>query len=155
MTPGAAVDVRFGSTVMPSGQTVLEGLVLTPPPAAPSVPGGTTSALTLPGNVRYNLKIPGLSFKTERMPIGTEALVACIGATVAIGDKEIAAGMRAKTAVVRREEEIFSRTVNDTAYQAQLSEAEIARRAQRVLFEPEYLDPRELHTVLLKRLETE
>lgn len=155
VTPGAAVDVRFGSTVMPSGQTVLEGLVLTPPPAAPAVPSGTTSAPTLPGNVRYDLKIPGLRFKTERMPIGTEALVACIGATVAIGDKEIAAGMRAKTAVVRREEEIFSRTVNDTAYQAQLSEAEIARRAQRVLFEPEYLDPRELHSVLLKRLEIE
>jgi type III restriction enzyme len=155
VAPGVALDMRFGSTVMPSGQSVLDGLVLTMPPAAPAVPGGTTSMPTMPGNVRYDLKIPGLRFKTERMPIGTDALVACIGATVAIGDKEIAAGMRAKTAVVRREEEIFTRSVNDTAYQAQLSESEIARRAQRVLFEPDYLDPRELHAVLVQRLETE
>lgn len=149
-----AVDMRFSATVMPGGQSVLEGLVLTMP-EAPLVEPGSTSKPTQPGNVRYKLKAPGLRFKTERLPISTNALLACIGATVAIGDKEVAAGMRAKTAVVRREEEIFTRTVNDTAFQAQLSGSEIARRAQRVLFEPDYLDPRELHAVLLQRLETE
>lgn len=149
-----AVDLRFSATVMTGGQSVLEGLVLTMPEAPPVEPG-STSKPTQPGNVRYKLKVPSLCFKTERLPIGTEALLACIGATVAIGDKEVAAGMRAKTAVVRREEEIFTRTVNDTAFQAQLSGSEIARRAQRVLFEPDYLDPRELHAVLLQRLEAE
>ncbi len=109
----------------------------------------------LPGTVRFPLKVPGIRFKTERLPIGTDDLLACIGATIAIGDKELAAGLRAKMTVVRREEEIFTRAVSDTAYQAGLSAVEIARRAQRVLFEPDYLDPRELHAALIKRLKSE
>lgn len=52
-------------------------------------------------------------------------------------------------------EEIFTRAVTDTKYQARISETEIARRAQRVLFEPDYLDPRDLHAVLIKRLKSE
>src|SRR5690606_27563717 len=38
---------------------------------------------------------------------------------------------------------------------ARLSDYEIARRAQGVLFDAQYLDPRDLHEVLIKRLRTE
>jgi hypothetical protein len=81
--------------------------------------------------------------------------MACIGGRISLGDRELGEGRRAKTTVIRREEEIFTRTVTDTKYQARISEAEIARRAQRVLFEPDYLDPRELHAMLIKRLQSE
>lgn len=148
-------DVRLEHYSLSGGQSVLEGLVLAMPEAP--VYGGKAMAEkpSLPGNVRFPLKEAGLRFGTERMPLGTEDLLACIGATIAIGDKEMAAGLRAKTTVVRREEEIFTRAVSDTAYQARLSDAEIARRAQRVLFEPDYLDPRDLHAALMKRMKAE
>ncbi|MDP3496183.1 MAG: DEAD/DEAH box helicase family protein [Candidatus Nitrotoga sp.] len=134
-------------------QNVLNGFVL----AMPEAQTGQTRriAAELSGASRFNLKIPGLKFKTERMPLGTDALLACIGGKVAIGDKELSEGRRAKTTVIRREEEIFTRTVIDSKYQARISEADIARRAQRVLFEPDYLDPRDLHAVLIKRLQSE
>jgi len=89
------------------------------------------------------------------MPLGTDDLLACIGGKVALGDRELSEGRRAKTTVIRREEEIFTRSITDTQYQARISESEIARRAQRVLFEPDYLDPRDLHAVLIKRLKSE
>ncbi|MGD9787475.1 MAG: DEAD/DEAH box helicase [Sulfuricellaceae bacterium] len=148
-------DVRLEHYSLPGGQSVLEGLVLTMPEAPVHGEKPAISRPGLPGNVRFALKEAGLRFKTERMPLGTEDLLACIGATIAIGDKEMAAGLRAKATVVRREEEIFTRAVSDTAYQARLSDAEIARRAQRVLFEPDYLDPRDLHAALMKRMKTE
>lgn len=134
-------------------QNVLDGFVL----AMPEVQTEQTRriAATLSGASRFNLKISGLKFKTERMPLGTDALLACIGGKIAIGERELNEGRRAKTTVIRREEEIFTRTVIDTKYQARISEAEIARRAQRVLFEPDYLDPRDLHAVLIKRLQSE
>lgn len=112
-------------------------------------------AAAIAGTSRFPLKVSGLKFKTERMPLGTDALLACIGGKVAISERELNEGRRAKTTVIRREEEIFTRTVTDTKYQARISEAEIARRAQRVLFEPDYLDPRDLHAVLIKRLQSE
>ncbi len=135
---------------------LLEGLYIPDPVVSPEAAAYAEAARSkIPGNVRFPLKVPGIRFKTERLPISTEDLLDCIGATVAIGDKEVTAGSRAKTTVVRREEEIFTRAVSDTAYQARLSDAEIARRAQRVLFEPDYLDPRELHAALMKRLKME
>lgn len=132
-------------------QGVLDGFVL----AMPDAQQTKQVAAALSGSSRFPLKIPDLKFKTERMPLGTDALLACIGGKVAIGDKELSEGRRAKTMVIRREEEIFTRTVIDSKYQARISEAEIARRAQRVLFEPDYLDPRDLHAVLIKRLKAE
>lgn len=134
-------------------QNILDGFVLAMPEA--QTEQTRRIAVELSGALRFNLKIPGLKFKTERMPLGTDALLACIGGKVAIGDKELSEGRRAKTTVIRREEEIFTRTVIDSKYQARISEAEIARRAQRVLFEPDYLDPRDLHAVLIKRLQSE
>jgi len=134
-------------------QNVLDGFVLAMPEA--QTEQTRRVAATLSGASRFNLKISGLKFKTERMPLGTDALLACIGGKIAIGERELNEGRRAKTTVIRREEEIFTRTVTDTKYQARISEAEIARRAQRVLFEPDYLDPRDLHAVLIKRLQSE
>jgi type III restriction enzyme len=134
-------------------QNVLDGFVLAMPEAQTEQTRRVLAELS--GVSRFPLKIANLKFKTERMPLGTDALLACIGGKVAIGDKELSEGRRAKTTVIRREEEIFTRTITDTKYQARISEAEIARRAQRVLFEPDYLDPRDLHAVLVKRLQSE
>jgi superfamily II DNA or RNA helicase len=134
-------------------QNILDGFVLAMPEAQTEQMRRVIASLS--GTARFPLKITGLKFKTERMPLGTDALLACIGGKVAIGDKELSEGRRAKTTVIRREEEIFTRTVTDTKYQARISEAEIARRAQHVLFEPDYLDPRDLHAVLIKRLQSE
>ncbi len=136
-----------------NAQSVLEGFVMAMPEAQTEQMRRVMA--TISATTRFALKQPGLKFKTERMPLGTDALLACIGGKVAIGDRELSEGRRAKTTVIRREEEIFTRTINDTQYQARISESEIARRAQRVLYEPDYLDPRDLHEVLIKRLKSE
>ena len=149
---GVGVYVANGS-LFGAMQNVLDGFVLAMPEA--QTEQTRRIAATLSGTSNFPLKIPGLKFKTERMPLGTNALLACIGRKVAIGERELNEGRRAKTTVIRREEEIFTRTVMDTKYQARISEAEIARRAQRVLFEPDYLDPRDLHAVLINRLQSE
>ncbi|TAJ76779.1 MAG: DNA/RNA helicase [Gallionellaceae bacterium] len=157
--PNTAQDSNVQPTYAITGalsggmQNVLDGFVLAMPEAQTEQTRQVAAALS--GTSRFPLKISGLKFKTERMPLGTDALLACIGGKVAIGDREMNQGRQAKTTVIRREEEIFTRTVTDTKYQARISEAEIARRAQRVLFEPDYLDPRDLHAVLIKRLQSE
>lgn len=149
---GAGVYVANGS-LSGAMQNMLDGFVLAMPEAQTEQARRVAAALS--GTSNFPLKISGLKFKTERMPLGTDALLACIGGKIAIGERELNEGRRAKTTVIRREEEIFTRTVTDTKYQARISEAEIARRAQRVLFEPDYLDPRDLHAVLIKRLQSE
>lgn len=146
-------EYRVNGALSGALQNVLDGFVLGMPEAQTEQMRRVAAELS--GTSRFPLRISGLKFKTERMPLGTDALLACIGGKVAIGDKELSEGRRAKTTVIRREEEIFTRTVIDTKYQARISEAEIARRAQRVLFEPDYLDPRDLHAVLIKRLKSE
>lgn len=150
VTPAVYAATGALSGVM---QSVLDGFVLSMPEAQNEQTRRVIAALS--GATRFPLKIPGLTFKTERMPLGTDALLACIGGKVAIGERELNEGRRAKTTVIRREEEIFTRVVTDTRYQARISETEIARRAQRVLFEPDYLDPRDLHAVLIARLKSE
>lgn len=149
----AVLVYTVSGALMHGTQSVLDGIVL----AMPDVQTEQTRRIVaeLSGKSSFELKIPGLRFKTERLPIGTDALLACIGSKVAIGDRELNEGRRAKTMVIRREEEIFTRAVTDTQYQARISESEIARRAQRVLYEPDYLDPRDLHAVLIKRLKSE
>jgi len=134
-------------------QDVFDGFVLAADKTQTEEVREAVAALS--ADSRFTLKLPGLTFKTERMPLGTEALLACIGSRIAIGERELNEGRRAKTTVIRREEEIFTRSVLDSKYQARISESEIARRAQRVLFEADYLDPRDLHAVLIKRLKAE
>jgi hypothetical protein len=147
--PAHAASGSVSSTM----QNVLEGFALAIPDAQTEKTREMAAALSV--LTRFSLRIPSQKFKTERMPLGTDALMACIGGRISLGDRELGEGRRAKTTVIRREEEIFTRTVTDTKYQARISEAEIARRAQRVLFEPDYLDPRELHAMLIKRLQSE
>lgn len=136
-----------------NAQSVLEGFVLSLPEAQTEVTHKVVASIS--GTTRFALKYPGLRFKTERMPLGTNELLACIGGKVSFGDKEMIEGRRSKTNVTRREEEIFTRIIHDSQYQARISESEIARRAQKVLYEPDYLDPRDLHAVLIKRLKSE
>jgi len=148
-------DFTYAMTGSLSGesQSVFEGFVLAMPES--QTESMRRVAEEISGESRFTLTIPGLKFKTERMPLGTDALLACIGGRVVIGERELNEGRRAKTTVIRREEEIFTRSVSDSRYQARISEAEIARRAQRVLFEADYLHPRELHAVLMNRLKAE
>lgn len=134
-------------------QNVLDGFVLAMPSAQTEQTRRVIAELS--SISCFTLKQPGLKLKTEFMPLGTDALLDCIGGKVALGDRELSEGRRAKTTVIRREEEIFTRSITDTQYQARISESEIARRAQRVLFEPDYLDPRDLHAVLIRRLKLE
>ncbi|NBQ68860.1 MAG: DEAD/DEAH box helicase [Nitrosomonadaceae bacterium] len=149
----SAVPDKVSGALMHGMQSVLDGFVLSMPEAQTEQMRRIVTELS--GKSRFALKIPGLRFKTERLPIGTDALLDCIGGKVAIGDRELNEGRRAKTTVIRREEEIFTRAVTDTRYQARISESEIARRAQRVLYEPDYLHPRDLQAVLIKRLKSE
>ncbi len=144
---------QVGGALSGNRQDVLDGFVLAMPEAQTEQTRRVMASIS--GVTRFALKHAGMRFKTERLPLSTSALLACIGGKVAIGDRELSEGRRAKTTVIRREEEIFTRTINDTQYQARISESEIARRAQRVLYEPDYLDPRDLHEVLIKRLKSE
>lgn len=151
----SAAGIEAQHYVMPTGQTLLDGFILQPTPAPTTQSTMAAKSSPKSGNLCFALKYPGLKFKTERLPLNTSDLLTCIGQTINIGDKEFAAGLRAVTTVIRREEEIFSRSIQATEYQASLSDNEIARRAQRVLFEPDYLDPRDLHAALIERIRTE
>jgi type III restriction enzyme len=51
--------------------------------------------------------------------------------------------------------ELFDGSEETESMQARLSDAELARRAQSVLFDADHFDPRELHDALLERLRTE
>lgn len=150
-----SIGIEAQKFVMPTGQSILEGLILSPSPSTEFKSASGITKLIATGNLTFKIRHEGIRFKTERLPISTDALLECIGASINFGDKEFNAGLRAVTTVLRREEEIFSRNIQDSEYQASLSDSEIARRAQRVLFEPDYLDPRELHAVLIKRLKSE
>ena len=57
--------------------------------------------------------------------------------------------------VTRRTLDLFEGIEETESIQARLSDSEIAIRAQRVMFDAEYLDPRDLHDALLGRLKTE
>ncbi len=146
----------------PMSQGLLSSLLLPEMPDSTSSAAGSKPAAgdaakpLLPGNTVFSLKagIPRV-FKRELLPIATDELLKCIGATVAIDEKVFTSGLKEKAAVTRREEEIFTRQIGDRVVQVRLSRAEIARRAQKVLFEPDYLDPRDLHDTLIQRLRAE
>jgi type III restriction enzyme len=121
---------------------------------AESAPRASFKALA--GNVLVAIK-PGVPrvFKTELLPLSTDQLVNCVGASVAIDDRVLNAGMRRNIQVTRQLIEIFRGDEEVEQIQARLSDAEIARRAQGVLFDAQYVDPRDLYAVLMKRLEGE
>ncbi|MBI4741201.1 MAG: DEAD/DEAH box helicase family protein [Betaproteobacteria bacterium] len=151
-------DGGLGTAVSPAWQPsgILTHLVLAPPPSAPSASGVSTVAPLLSGNRRYPLR-DGVQrvYRAERLPLSTAALLTCIAANIAVDDKVFNAGFRQSVKVTRQTVDLFDGVEETESIQARLSDAEIARRAQNVLFDAEYLDPRDLHDALLNRLKTE
>lgn len=153
-----------GITPTPSPQLqqtgILTHLMLTPPPS-PEPNGSSTPSkpvVTLPGNKVYKIKAGvGRIHKTERLPLSTDQLIQCIQATIAIDDRVFAAGLRKSVKITRKQLEVFDSDADEeiVTIQARLSDYEIARRAQGVLFDTEYLHPQELHLALVTRLKTE
>lgn len=110
----------------------------------------------LQGQKHYGLRegIPRV-FKTERRNLDTSGLLQCVEKLIKLDDNVLTAGLRRAVTIKRKEEEIFTHDVTYGELQARLSDTNIAKRGQRLLYEPDYLDPRDLQKTLLKRLELE
>ena len=139
---------------------ILTDLVLMPLPAAPTAPGAPDAPRTVPllsSNRRFAVRagVPRV-YCSEQSPLSTDDLLTCIAANIAFDDKAFSAGLRQSVKVVRETVDVFVEGSEvSVPGQARLSDAEIARRAQSVLFDADHLDPRDLHDVLLARLKTE
>ncbi|MEO5661058.1 MAG: DEAD/DEAH box helicase family protein [Polaromonas sp.] len=139
---------------------ILTNLVLMPPEPAPSAQNRTDSprpGLLISGNKRYALRhgVPQV-YQSERLPLSTGEMLKCIAANIAIDDKVFNAGFRQSVKVTRQTVDLFVKdSESSDSIQARLSDPEMARRAQTVLFDAAYLDPRDLHDALLARLKTE
>ncbi len=110
------------------------------------------------GNSRFALRedVP-TRFKTERLPMRTDELVDCISKRIKFSDRELNAGLRKSLKITRNTiDDIFTQPDgNVDSVQARLSNAEIYRRAQKVLDDASYIDQRDLNPLLLARLKTE
>jgi type III restriction enzyme len=109
------------------------------------------------GNRNYPLQevIP-LRFKSERIMLGTEDMVKQIVVMAKLDDAVLNAGLRKYKEVTRQTISIFNQTDKLVeTIQARLSANEINQRAQRVLFEAEFIDPRDLNEELFERLKSE
>ena len=161
----APVDGRHAAEApawQPTG--ILTNLMLAPTEAAPT-PGAQAADASrgsgpvhglLSGNQRYSIRagIPRV-YRSERLPLSTSDLLTCIAANIAIDDKVFNAGFRQSVKVTRQTMDLFEGSEEMESIQARLSDAELARRAQSVMFDADYLDPRDLHDALLARLKTE
>jgi type III restriction enzyme len=112
----------------------------------------------IPANTLHRLR-EGMPqcFQEERLPVTTDELVKFIGARVNLSAEVLNAGLRKSVKITRKTvADIFEHhdELLDTV-QAKLSDAELARRAQRVLFDPKHLNPRDLHESLMIRLRAE
>lgn len=142
------------------GQTgILTNLVLLPTEPASQMAAVPASERPMPlasGNCRYVFRdgLPRV-FRSERLPLSTADLLTCITANIAIDDKAFNAGFRQSVKVTRQTVDLFEGSEETESIQARLSDVEIARRAQNVLFDADYLDPRDLHDGLLRRLKVE
>lgn len=162
--PPAIPEVKTGEAPSASPQITpqysLEGFILPPankPDAA--VPRNAINQpvpQTPPGQQQYSLRegTPCV-FKTERHNLNTSGLLQCVEKRIKFDDKVLNSGLRQAVSIKRKEEEIFTHAVVYGEFQARLSDADIAIRGQRLLFEPDYLDPRELQKALLNRLKNE
>lgn len=137
---------------------ILTNLILLPTEPGPQ---GTDHARAntplITGNKRYALRagLPN-TYRSERLPLSTADLLTCIATNIAIDDKVFNAGFRQSVKVTRQTVDVFVEGSEVfESMQARLSDAEIARRAQSVMFDADYLDPRDLHDALLSRLKTE
>jgi hypothetical protein len=156
----AADGVPFAGESPAWQQTgILTNLVLMPSPSAPPVadrPNAPQVTPLLSGNRSFALcdGVPRV-YRSERSPLSTDDLLTCIAANIAIGDKAFSAGFRQSVKVTRQTVDLFEGSEEMQTMNARLSDAEIARRAQCVLFDADTLDPRDLHDALLARLKTE
>ena len=137
---------------------ILTNLVLLPTEPRPQ---GTDHARVntplIAGNKRYAIRtgLPN-TYRSERLPLSTADLLTCIAANIAIDERVFNAGFRQSVRVTRQTVDVFVEGSEvSESMQARLSDAEIARRAQSVMFDADYLDPRDLHDALLARLKTE
>lgn len=149
----AVIDGRHAARP-PTG--ILTNLVLAPPTMVGAYSGSPPSPPLLSGSRRYSLRdgIPRV-YRSERLPLSTADLLTCIAANIAIDDKVFNAGFRRSVKVTRQTVDLFEGSEETETIQARLSDAEIARRAQSVMFDADYLDPRDLHDALLGRLKSE
>jgi hypothetical protein len=112
----------------------------------------------LGGDRQFALR-PGIptQFKDERLPFSTDGLVDCLSKRINFDDRALNAGLRKSLKITRKTiDDIFGKTDETVdSIQARLSDADIARRAQGVLFDANYFDPRDLHSHLLARLRAE
>jgi type III restriction enzyme len=156
----AADGVPFAGDSPTWPQTgILTNLVLMPSPSAPNVAGSPSASQTAPllsGNRPFAIRtgVPRI-YRSEQSPLSTDDLLTCIAANIAIDDKAFSAGFRQSVKVTRQTVDLFEGSEEMQTMNARLSDAEIARRAQSVLFDADNLDPRDLHDVLLARLKTE
>ena len=137
---------------------ILTNLVLLPTePVQQGIEHLRANTPLITGNKRHVLRT-GLqnTYRSERLPLSTADLLTCISANIAIDDKVFNAGFRQSVKVTRQTVDVFVEGSEvSESMQARLSDAEIARRAQSVMFDADYLDPRDLHDALLARLKTE
>lgn len=162
-SPPAAAAAAAPTTTAPAApittQDLLTGFIFQPPAPDLRAGGGATtrpSALPTPGVREYQLREGVMRIlKKEQLALNTAGLLRCVEARLRIDDKVFTEAFRQAVNVKRKEEEIFTHVVNYGEFQAHLSDAEIARRAQRLLFEPDYLDPRELQAALTNKLRSE
>ncbi|MBK8116234.1 MAG: DEAD/DEAH box helicase family protein [Candidatus Accumulibacter sp.] len=135
---------------------ILTHLVLTPPEAAPPTPHAPRTSPLLAGNRRFPIRqgVPRVH-RAERLPLSTGDLLTCIAASIAIDHQVFQAGLRQSVKVTRRIVDVFEGSEEMQSLQARLSDEEIARRAQGVMFDADYVDPRDLHDALLARLKSE
>ncbi|HRE17685.1 MAG TPA: hypothetical protein PLW86_11585, partial [Rhodocyclaceae bacterium] len=152
---GDAVRGHFAAPPAWQPEGILTNLVLLPE-VAPLLPHTARTSPLLSGVRRYPLRkgVPSI-YRSERLPLSTADLLTCIAANIAINDKVFNAGFRQSVKVTRHTVDLFEGTEETESMQARLSDAEIARRAQSVMFDAEYLDSRDLHDALLSRLKSE
>jgi type III restriction enzyme len=130
-------------------------------PQKPQVkePGvNTVPSQPMLGSSRFTLREEAPNrFKTEQLPLGTEELEQCIAKRVRLDAAILGAGLRKSLKISRKTvDDIFgSQDESVDSVLAKLSSAEISRRAQRVLCDADYFDPRELNALLLARLRVE
>ena len=164
-TPAPGVKIAADGTLFagesPAWQQtgILTNLVLMPSPTASTVAGRPDAPPTAPlrsSNRRFSLRagVPRV-YRSEQSPLSTDNLLTCIAANIAIDDKAFSAGLRQSVKVTRQTVELFEGIEEMQTMNARLYDAEIARRAQSVLFDADNLDPRDLHDALLARLKSE
>ncbi|MGZ8250318.1 DEAD/DEAH box helicase [Methylomagnum sp.] len=147
------------ATVAYSGPGILPGFSLIPQAetAAPYQSHSATITAPLPGASVLPLRegIPTY-FQKEQLPLETD-VVKCAGVYLKLSGEVLQAGLRKTVRITRKTvADIFdSHTPAVDTVQAKLSHAELARRAQRVLFQAEYYNPRDLEDALLAALRLE